>query len=197
MAYKYPRTINGKITPTYRAYRDMHNRCYYKLHNRYSRYGGRGIIVCDRWLQSYDDFVDDLGQRPLGLQLDRVNNDGNYEPSNCRWASASDQALNRSTTRVISFNGVTKSIREWSDTTGIPYATLERRINSSRSTIESALTSPVRHLKTQGPKLITFNDKTLRLSEWCKLLGLTYATVNARLKQGWSVEKAFNTQVWR
>jgi hypothetical protein len=151
--YKYPRTVLGKVTPTYRSYRDMLNRCYYEKHNRYPRYGGRGITVCSRWLESFDNFMDDMGARPTGLQLDRKDNDGHYEPDNCRWATSSEQALNRSTTRKITHNGVTKSIREWSGDTGIPYSTLERRINSGLKSVSDALTSTVKG----WPAAKTFN----------------------------------------
>jgi hypothetical protein len=77
------------------AYYAMKNRCYNKNHPRFKDYGARGIRVCSRWLDSYDNFLEDMGKRPEGTTLDRIYNDGNYEPGNCRWADNTTQSLNK------------------------------------------------------------------------------------------------------
>lgn len=84
----------GKGTPLYSLWCGMKNRCENKTNHAYKYYGGRGISVCDRW-QDFSNFRRDMGDRPSGLTLDRINNDGNYEPSNCRWATATEQSNNR------------------------------------------------------------------------------------------------------
>ena len=73
----------------------MHTRCYRKLNDNYPNYGGRGIIVCDRWLHNFPAFLEDMGVAPEGTSLDRIDNEGNYEPNNCRWVTPKKQALNR------------------------------------------------------------------------------------------------------
>lgn len=84
-----------KKTPTYITWKAMRNRCYYpKIHN-YNSYGGRGIIVCERWKNSFENFLEDMGERPEGTTLDRINPNGNYEPSNCRWATNEEQSKNK------------------------------------------------------------------------------------------------------
>ena len=86
----------GQITPEYRSWRGMLARCYSPSHNRYYRYGGRGIQVCPEWRNSYETFLLDMGRKPdRKLSLDRIDNDKNYGPENCRWATAKQQAANR------------------------------------------------------------------------------------------------------
>lgn len=86
----------------YASWYSMQQRCYNVNKDNYSYYGGRGITVCDRWLNSFDDFVLDMGARPIGKTLDRIDFNGNYEPSNCRWATQSEQTINSSWARMIS-----------------------------------------------------------------------------------------------
>jgi len=88
-------------SPTYRSWSSMRTRCGNPNYVNADSYSGRGIKICDRWLNSFENFLEDMGERPIGTSLDRINVDGNYEPSNCRWATKKEQANNRRKMRMI------------------------------------------------------------------------------------------------
>lgn len=111
----------------------------------YKNYGGRGITVCDRWLDKKKgllNFVEDMGKRPSPLHsIDRINNDGPYSPENCRWATRQQQARNRKSSRFLTCNGVTKLMCEWVDETGLSHALIRHRLRNGW-TVEEALLTP-------------------------------------------------------
>lgn len=127
--------------PAYIVWIEMRKRCYNKKLPAYPRYGGRGITVCDRWRFSYANFFADMGPNPKGMSLDRIDNNGCYEPGNCRWATTFTQARNKSNNVKFTLNGVTKTLKEWSEETGISRATLGRR-RLLKWSDEDALTTP-------------------------------------------------------
>ena len=91
---KHGHTSGGKWSPTFRSWADMRTRCFNPNIKKFKNHGGRGITICDRW-DDFQNFLSDMGERPSGLTLDRIDNDGNYEPGNCRWATWSQQNKNR------------------------------------------------------------------------------------------------------
>lgn len=131
-------------TPEYNAWKAMQQRCCNSNLPGYKNYGGRGISVCTRWSKSFEHFLEDMGKRPSKKHsVDRINNDANYEPSNCRWATGLEQANNRRKrpdTRMLEAFGQCKSIRAWALEKGIPYNTLFIRISRGWE-IERALTT--------------------------------------------------------
>lgn len=145
-----PRNLHGHSRTTeYRTWQAMKTRCYNPRTERYHRYGGRGIKVCDRWLNSFENFLADMGPKPgPEYSIDRENNDGDYRPGNCRWATQTEQQFNRSdsgpnkkpktvtrkwerdrppNTIYLEHAGKRQSIRKWAKETGIPTSTIRWR----------------------------------------------------------------------
>jgi hypothetical protein len=112
----------------HRVWSSMLSRCRNRNHRAFHLYGGRGISVCDRW-SSFSAFLTDMGQPPEGHSLDRVNNDGNYEPANCRWATKNEQANNTRANRLITIDGRTQTMKQWASERGLNYATVKTRLN--------------------------------------------------------------------
>jgi hypothetical protein len=139
-------TLHGlSKTPTYRIWKAMKQRCYRPAAINYADYGGRGIIVCDRWLHSYENFLADMGSRPTPKHsIERNDNEGNYEPSNCRWATVLEQRRNKRNSRWLTFNGETRCVTEWAEITGIDRHNIERRLG---------LGWPVKAILTVKPKI--------------------------------------------
>ena len=100
-------------TTTYASWIKIKERCFNPNHHKYPRYGGRGITVCDQWSNSFENFLADMGKRPEGTTIDRIDNDGDYCPENCRWGTGEQQANNKSTNVFLTFNGVTQTIAQW------------------------------------------------------------------------------------
>ncbi len=141
-------TVNQQTTPEYRAWFGMKQRCYYKTHIQFKDYGGRGIRVCDRWRDSFENFLADMGPRPSrAYSLDRFPDmHGDYEPSNCRWATSSEQHRNRRNNRLITFGGETRCITAWAEAYGINPSTLHHRLKRG-TPLADALTNKL-HTRT-------------------------------------------------
>jgi len=123
-------------TPTYIIWKSMRKRCLNPGVNDAIHY--QGVTVCERW-NSFENFLADMGERPEGMSIDRIDSSGNYEPGNCRWASKKTQAINRSNTRFITFKGRTMCISDWAKSIGISRKGLVRRLDAGWS-IDDALT---------------------------------------------------------
>lgn len=122
-------THGGRNTRAYWVWRTMRARCENKRSPHYPGYGGRGIRVCDRW-SSFEVFRADMGDPPKGLSIERIDNDGNYEPDNCRWASSKEQANNRRDNRWLQYGSETKTLTAWALHFGVTKTTLWRHLQT-------------------------------------------------------------------
>lgn len=136
-------------TPAYRSWSAMLTRCNNPRNNKYPDYGGRGISVCASW-HDFSSFFADMGPRPEGATLGRIDNDGNYEPGNCEWQCDTTQARNKRNTALFTFRGRTETLQAHCESTGIKYATAKSRIYLYGWPVEKALTTPSRARNTQS-----------------------------------------------
>lgn len=142
---KHGHALSTGHSPEYGTYTKLVERCYNPKLWNYTRWGGRGITVCDRWLgeDGFINFLADMGLKPdRSYQIERRNNDKGYSPDNCCWATPKQQARNRRSNKLITYNGITHCLAEWSELLGINYGTLQQRLKSW--SVEDAFTKPLR-----------------------------------------------------
>lgn len=133
---------------TYKSWQHMKERCLNKKCNDWVDYGGRGIAVCERWMK-FENFLADMGEKQTPKhQIDRINNNGNYEPSNCKWSTATEQANNKRNNTLITANGVTRTLSQWSIRSGIKREVISYRILRLGWTPEKALSQKVLNKST-------------------------------------------------
>lgn len=124
-----PRTHGMAHTRTYRAWVEMRRRCQQPKRKEYSNYGARGITISERWLK-FENFLEDMGVCPAGLQLDRIDTNGNYETGNCRWATVIEQQNNRRSNLQLTLNGITRTVSDWARIYGVRPRTAAQRIRA-------------------------------------------------------------------
>lgn len=123
-------THGGSKTPLYRVWASAKERCYSEACKQYHDYGGRGIGMCQEWRDDFAAFRRDMGPRPVGASIERVNNDGNYEPSNCVWATKEDQCRNKRNNVWLEIDGVSGIVSDWARYAGVNKGTLMDRLKS-------------------------------------------------------------------
>jgi len=194
MHYEHGYGSRTNRNPTYTTWASMKGRCLNPNNGRYAQYGGRGITVCDRWRDSFEAFLADMGERPTHYHsLERIDNDGPYNPDNCRWATKIDQARNRRSSHLVTFNGETKTIAGWAEATDLNYDLIERRLNAQGWTPERTFRAAIE--RNRG-RLITLGSETHTLVGWSKITGFSQRTITTRLdEKGWTVEQALAVPV--
>lgn len=136
---------------TYQCWQGMKQRCHNPNSPQYKNYGARGITVCDEWRYSFLQFLADMGEKPDGRSLDRINNDAGYSKENCRWATPYEQRINQRTCNYVSLHGRRIVLREAAKIGGITEPTLLRRIRSGMS-VEEAISLPVNEVKQRAAR---------------------------------------------
>lgn len=134
----------SKRTPEYRSWESMKSRCKNQKDPMFVHYGARGVSVCGRWSTSFEAFLEDMGSRPVGHTLDRIDVNGNYEPGNCRWADSKTQARNKRSNQIVTFQNRQMTLVELSEVTGLPYQRLHERIVERGWETDRAVSEPPR-----------------------------------------------------
>lgn len=183
----------------FRSWESMKQRCLNPKSPDYHRYGAKGVTICDRWRNSFENFLADMGERPEGTSLDRYpNKHGNYEPNNCRWATPSEQQRNLRNNLYLTYGGETKLVINWAAEKGIPVGILRQRVQRGWSGPELFSptytsfegeklpdgTMPIRlRNETRDIKKYTAHGKTLTLTEWAVELGIDRRTIAQRIEK--------------
>ena len=179
----------------YHIWKGMKQRCEDPKKDNYASYGGKGISVCEEWHDPcvFIGWALSHGYRD-DLTIDRINNDKGYAPDNCRWVDIVTQSRNKTTNRVIEFNGEKRCLTEWSEITGIPIPTLWHRLEKGMSP-EAAFCTPIdtKHSTDCYPVIIQFNGEIHTRKEWEEIMNLPRGIIRNRMYRGWSVEKALMT----
>ncbi len=190
-----PRSTKGKFSTshgmsfstTYSSWASMKSRCLNSRDEHYPQYGGAGITVCQRWSESFQSFLEDMGSRPINMTLDRINNNKGYSPDNCRWATPKEQMRNRRNTLLLTLNGKTMPATAWAELLDIPYSTILHRLQRGDS-VERALAT-----KTHIRRGLNYGGKTQSFYGWESELGLPKGIICKRLRRGWNIEKTLTT----
>jgi len=164
----------------------MRARCLNKNHSAYSRYGGRGIYICERW-NVYKVFISDMGRRPTEKhQIERIDNDGDYCPENCIWATPKQQGNNRSNNRMIDYKNKSWTLQEIADSSGIKRSLITKRLNKGWS-VEEAI-----RIKPRKRQIVTYKGHTGYIAEIARIIGVDEKRAQTRFRRGFTLEQVFS-----
>lgn len=178
-------THDMSCTRTYSTWLSMRERCNNTKKENYARYGAAGIKVCDDWNNSFEAFFADMGERPKGMTIDRIDNSKGYYKENCRWATPKEQTLNRYPTVWLEYNGETLCLSDMAKKHGLTTTMIRKRLESGM-TVEQAIETPHKKMMYE----ITANNKTLGMVEFCGEYRLSTSSIERKKKQGFSTKEA-------
>jgi hypothetical protein len=195
---KHGECTRGFVTTEYASWNCMVSRCHSPSTNGYKHYGGRGIFVCDEWRYSYKAFLGDMGRKPSPEHtIERIDNNLGYFKENCKWATRREQHNNKSSTRILEFDGVSKPIGYWAEEYAIDPETIRSRIRFGWS-VKAAITTSVRKKPIKSTKAlqISYGGLTLNLHQWSARTGIKAPTICKRINVlKWTIEEALSTPV--
>lgn len=181
----------------YSTWIGIRQRCNNPNNSSYKNYGGRGVSICKEW---NDDFLafqkwSKENGAQVGLQIDRIDVNGNYEPSNCRWVDTITQANNKRSNRVIEYRGEKHTVMEWSRKTGVKESVIRSRIDKYGCTIGQAL--GYEEYDGSPDHIIEYNGERHNITEWAYITGINKGTISSRLRYGYSVGQALGFEEYK
>jgi lambda repressor-like predicted transcriptional regulator len=183
-------THNKSSFPEYKIWAGMKCRCLNINNARYQSYGGRGIEVCERWLD-FENFIADMGRRPSSAySIERINNNGNYCKDNCKWILKTDQTKNTRANIKLNYKNEILNLADLSRQTGIERNTLKGRIINKGWSIEKAIETPVVNENVEKRKLVYYEGRKYTFNELQKISGINRKTIKSRLEIGMSLDDA-------
>lgn len=183
-----PGYIGKKQTRLYMTWAGMKQRCSNPKHKAFKRYGGRGITVCERWANSFEAFMEDMGPQPLEYTIERINLNGNYESTNCKWIPKSEQGLNQSRNHWLDVNGEKYLITHLARKLGIPLGNMQQRVKKGLR--GDALIQPQKHRR-----MFEFGGEKATITQHARNRGVNISTVRIRMRLGWPMEHWFDPPV--
>jgi len=170
---------DGRLPRLYTLWCSIKQRCLNPDHEHYHRYGGRGVTMCQEWADSFEAFREAVGEPLAGMTLDRIDNDRGYEPNNVRWTSRKEQANNRATNVVLTWDGKTMTLKQWADHLGWKYGLLASRWKKGKRDAD-LFAEP----KWERNMVVEFNGETKTLRKWAADTGVPYETLYWRHRHG-------------
>ena len=186
--YIYDPNANSNL-PEYGIWKGMRTRCSDPTIKQWMDYGGRGIKVCPQWESNFSQFLSDVGRRPdPKMSLDRLDNNGNYEPGNVAWRTKKQQQNNMRSNARLTYKGETMTMTQWCERLGLNRTYVSHRLKRGK-TVEEAFEEPVVErlkLKRKEPRTITYKGHTRTISEWAVITGISQSAITGRVNRGCS-----------
>ena len=173
----------------FNSWNNIRQRCYVPTNQAFDRYGGRGIVMAPEWRDSFEQFFNDLGPRPQGTSIERIDNNKGYFPGNCRWATYREQARNKRNTRIVYIENEGMTRGEASERFSIGSGTIAWRDSNGRK--GAALIAPPQ----RQPQQITVNGESYSIKDLAIKTGIAHHTLATRINRGWSVDRALTEAV--
>lgn len=197
-------TKNSRGSKTYKVWVGMIQRCTNPKNPVYRHYGGRGIEVCESWRSSFVAFLSDMGEKPNGFTIDRIDTNGHYCKQNCRWATTLQQQRNKRNTIRVNYNNKTYVASELAEKFGMKPDVLYKRIYLGWSP-ERAIETPAyatfkeRARHRRNNRILTHNGQTMTVAEWAEKLHWNSPVIYHRLQMGWSVKRTLEQKlrIWK
>ena len=185
-------------TRAYKVFYGMKQRCYNERNTEFIHYGKRGITICDEWMNDFVKFYEwliangwDESKNGYEQSIDRIDVNGHYCPENCRIIPMNEQYFNRTDTHYITIDGLTKTIKEWSDISGVSMTVINARINKFAWNKKEAVFTPARKMRKRTGD-ITYKGETHSLSDWSKITGIPIQTLSSRISRNFTLDEVFS-----